>query len=319
MEPPETYATTAYLPYIVSATSGTVFLSARLCLFVDAACLAEVTPAALAPPLVAAFLLRLEALLRRLDAAVGRAPPVTHAHRGRQCVEVAHLGGAAGLAHHGRAGCAVGPAFLRESLAGGFLHHAFCYELTRNYIFPETFTPLFKLSCLEGDECWGWLNQGFVNILGCLLCVEGGLAFNYFGHTAQGFRAGMEAHLLVYLARRHGLQGAPCAWEDVFLHERLPWAPSQSLDNLYSGVLSVLFQCHGGQRFFEGFFAALPHLAARLPQGLRDVRTTSDNFFLACSAGAQASLAPFFEGLGFPVSEEAKGLVGAVVAAVRRE
>ena len=317
----ETYAITTYAPYIVAATSGTVFLGTRVSLFIDAAVLEEVSPAALAPPLVAAFLARLEALLARLDAAVGRAPPVTHAHAGRQCVEVAHLGGgAAGLAHHGRAGCACGPAFLRESTLGGLLHHAFCYELTRNYIFPDSFTPPFKLSCLEGDECWGWLNQGFVNILGCLLCTEGeSIPFTYFGRSAQGFRAGMEGHLLAYIARRHGLQGAPCAWEDVFLHERLPWAPSQSLDNLYSGMLSVLFQCHGGKRFFRGFFAALPHLAARLPAGLRDARTTSDNLFLACSAGAQRSLAPFFEGLGFPLSEDAKGLVGAVVAAVREE
>ena len=325
----EHHETSTYEPYIVSAQVGSVYLSARLCLFLDAAVLAEVSPEALTPSRVRQFLAALEALLCRMDAVVGRAPPVTHAYRGRQVVEVAHLPGAAGLAHHGRAGFAVGPAFLRESLlsfdadSAPFIHHVFGYEAFRNYIAPEVFTPPYKYSCLEGEECWGWWNQGLVNIVACLLLSDapsGSVGFSYFGHSSAAFRAGMEAHLLVYLARRHGVAcgagdaRACLAFEDAFLHERLPWAPHQSLDNLYSGILSVLFRAHGGAQFLAGLFACTPHLHARLPAGVRDVRTAGENIFLACSVGARRSLAPFFEGLGFVLSAEAKGLVDALIA-----
>jgi hypothetical protein len=328
--------TDSWRPYICSATRGRVFLSPRLALFVDAAVLEEVAPASdaalLAPALVGRFLAALEGLLARFDAVVGKAPPLTHAHEGRQHVEVAHLPGAAGLAHHGRAGFAVGPAFLRESLqsfaAAGrepFIHHVFGYEASRNYIFPEEFTPPFKYSCAEGPECWGWLNQGFVNIMGCLLLADrpGGVGFSYFGHSAAAFRSGMEGHLLFYIARRAGLQcGAPrsgggeaCGFAEAFLHERLPWAPHQSLDNLFSGIISVLFRAHGGARFLRGVFRALPHLRARLPAHIFDHGVACENIVAACSVGAREDLSPFFGGLGFPVGAAQSARIAALLAA----
>jgi hypothetical protein len=314
--------TTSWTPYIVTATSGRVLLGARVALFIDAAVLDEVGPDSLTPSRTAQFLAALEVLLSRYDSVVGRVPPVTHAYQGRSVVEVAHLPGAAGLAHHGRAGFAAGPAFLRESLLSfdsptPFLHHVFGYEAFRNYIFPESFTPPFKYSCLEGPECWGWWNQGFVNIMGCLLCSDcpSGVGFSYFGHSSASFRAGMESHLLVYLARIAAAPPSRLTFEDVFLHERLPWAQHQSLDNLYSGILSQLFTCHGGARFLAGLFRCIPHLASRLPTSTADHATASENMMLACSAGAQCSLVPFFEGLGFPLRQEAKDLVPVLICA----
>ena len=333
--------TATWAPYIVTSTQGRVYLSHRLALFVDGAVLSEIKEEALTASRLAQFLAGLECLLARMDAVVGRAPPVTHSFQGRQVVEVAHLPGAAGLAHHGRAGFACGPAFLRESLLSfdcpgtqPFIHHVFGYEAFRNYIFPEEFTPCFKYSCLEGPECYGWFNQGFVNIVGCLLLADEplGIKFNYFGHSEAAFRAGMESHLLVYIARRHGVQcggssgaggggggggggGATClSFADVFLHERLPWAPHQSLDNLFSGILSVLFRAHGGAGFLRGLFRTLPLLRERCPRGVFDFGRASENMYLACCGGARADLAPFFEGLGFPLGQDAKDLVGVVLA-----
>jgi hypothetical protein len=49
----------------------------------------------------------------------------------------------------------------------------------RNYIFPDEFTPVFDYCLLEGPDCWGWVNQGFVNVVGAVLCAQmpGGIGF----------------------------------------------------------------------------------------------------------------------------------------------
>ena len=44
------------------------------------------------------------------------------------------------------------------------------------------------------------------------------------------------------------------SWDDVFRHERLPWAAHQSLENVYSGLLVKMFKAHGGVRFLRRWF-----------------------------------------------------------------
>jgi len=295
----------AWVPYILSpaTTSGMAYVGPRLAVFVAAECAKEVGDCA-----TMAFVLgALERLHARFEDVTGFSPPLTQSFRGRLICEVAHLPNAAGLAHHGRGGFAVGPAFLKESLesfrgapGAGFLHHVFGYEMFRNFIHPDVFTPPFK-SCCENDASWGWLNQGFVNICGCLCLSEGGIAgFSYFGQSSHAFRAGMEAQLLVYVLRRAGVGGAAVSWGDVWLRERLPWAPDTSLDNLYSGLLSVLFRMHGGSRFLSGFFRAVPLLSERCPINVRDYHTAAENIYLAACAGAGRDVWEFFEALGWP-------------------
>jgi len=290
--------TTAWARYIAGGPIGTVYLGQRIALFVDAAS-GEALARALAAdaPTVARFLSSLEALWARLEGLAG-AVPLTQSFRGRAIVEVAFLEGAAGLAHHGRGGLAVGPAFLHESIEGGFVSHAFGYEATRNFISPERFTPPFKYACAEGPGSWGWVNQGFVNIIGCILStVAPTIGFRYYGRGPEEFRASMEAHLLVYLLRLHGVGGARLGARDVFLHERLPWAPTQSLDNLFSGIISLLCRAHGANNFLVGFFRALP----TLPPSRDSYELSLSNFAVASAWGAGRDMAPFFRGLGWPV------------------
>jgi len=292
-------------PYICKSTSGTVYLSTTLALFVSTAAAAEVGEALLQPAIVLPFLTSLQSLLERLADTVGKHPPITQGYKGRSICEVDFLDNAAGLAHHGRAGFACGPAFLKESLASfqtptPFIHQCFGYEACRNFIFPEEFTPPFKYACLEGDECWGWLNQGFVNITACLLLSDlpFGVGFNYYGQSSQQFRASMEGHVEEYVKA-----GGAITFEDVFLHERLPWAKHQSLDNVYSGVISILFRECGGVKFLKGFFASLPLLRPRCPASVKDFVVASENFYLACSIGAGKDLFDFFKGLQFPIDK----------------
>ena len=322
-----------YDAYIAGGRRVRAFLGARVALVIDdgcgalAAALAAPATGAGSPAAAAAaaaaragvwsLVRAVEALLRDLDHVVGRAPALSagDALRGRSRVEVAFLPGAAGLAHHGRAGFAVGPAFVEEWLRGAAagapaLHHVFTYESVRNYIFPDEFTAVFDYACRQGPHSWGWVNQGFVNILGCLCCVDSGVAFTYHGYTAEQFCAQMEADLAAY-------RDGAWPWSEVFENDRLPWNAGRSLDNLYSGLLVALWRAHGRRRFLRRWFCgAIPLLLARVPASKADVATARENFFLAACYAARADLTPLFAGtLRWPLRADVPGVLATVLAA----
>jgi len=136
-----------YEAFIACGPAVTAYVGRRVALVVDAACKDLLTTCRKHPAAVNAFVATLEALLQRFDETVGRRPTAdASALFGRVRVEVAFLD-AAGLAHHGVAGIAVGPAFPQgciEAFASGkpTLHHVFCYEFCR---------------CVVGQVlCWQW-------------------------------------------------------------------------------------------------------------------------------------------------------------------
>ena len=93
-------------------------------------------------------------------------------------------------------------------------------------------------------------------------------------------------------------------WDDVFRHERLPWARHQSLDNVYSGLLVKLFKEHGGVAFLARWFEAIPMLLTRTPASKYDYQGARDNFYLAACHAAGHDLRHFFvDVLRWEVSE----------------
>lgn len=307
----------AYEPHIACGPGPvTVYLGARLALVVDHGDASLAAECARNVGALGAVVADLEAMLAAFDATVGRVPPVTRPFEGRVRCEVAFLQNAAGLAHHGVAGWAVGPEFLRLSLRSRatpapFLHQVFAYEACRNYIFPDDFTTVLDYACDEGPEQWGWVNQGFVNVLGCCLLADVGIGFDYWGRSGDQFMGDMVAHL-----ERYRASGLP--WGAVFRHVRLPWDAATSLDNVYSGLLVTLWRRHGRGRFLRRWFrGALPLLRARCPASKADVSGAADNFFLAACYAAGADLtADFVGGLRWPLTPGAAGpALEAVLAA----
>jgi hypothetical protein len=165
------------------------------------------------------------------------------------------------------------------------------------------------------------VNQGFVNVLGCLLAEDlPHLGFFYHGHDRAGFMDMMETDARRYaddpsltwercatpsrlppplvssrhdaLARSHATS-ATCS---TFYHERLPWAPHKSLDNVFSGLLVMLFKRHGGTAFLRRWFRSIPLLVQRAPKNKSDAQGARDNFYLAASYAARTDLAPWFTG-----------------------
>lgn len=345
-----------YARYIAGGPGPVVaFLGARVALVVDVATAGAEVDAMAGEwaPATAVVVGIIEQLVALYESVTGWTPPCPAPLEGRMRVEVAHLPNAAGLAHHGALGFAMGPAFLASMLAGAragapCVHHVVGYELLRNFIDPTRFTTAVDYVCARGQcptpraagvpcepdaDCWGWVNQGFVDVVGCLLADQlrapgGGapVAFDYFGHDRRGFRAMMEAHVGRY--RRGEAQGdalapalaaagspaaPPLAWESVFLHERTPWDAGSSLDNVYAGILSELYERHG-PGLLAGFFRAVPLLLdnGRAPPSKRDWATAAENFALAASVGAGCDLEGYFRGLRWPLRDGVLGPGGLV-------
>lgn len=322
----------AYERHIACSSRVTVLLGSRVALVIDEECGLQVGSwIAIPSTLVAvgACIDSIERLLAAFDGCVGRVPTAVRPYHGRATrIEVAFLEGAAGLAHHGVAGCAVGPAFIGDmvraaaadaalvasfsgsatSLVTGLsavtvtMPHVLCYELCRNYIFPEEFTPVLDYCLFASRDagaalspsCWGWVNQGFVNVLGTLLLdqlEDPIVGFSYHGHSRDKFLGDMEAHLARYVA-------GGGTWEDTFMHERLRWDPNSSLDNVYSGILISLWRAHGRGAFLTRFFQALKNLR---PVSKDDVQGARENFALAAGRAARADLTGYFATLRWPL------------------
>jgi hypothetical protein len=250
---------------------------------------------------------------------------------------------AGGFAGHGFSGMACGPAFLKyfydsciryleDNTQLPKFEHVFTYELCRNYIFPDQFTPLFDYRLYNLSDRynntktldfweWGWVNQGFVNVFGGLLTknLVPAVNFNYFGYDGEGFWKSMEYHLDTYVS---GLNSGIYTWDNTFMYNRLIWTKdinspdgAQSLDNLYSGLLIRLWRNHGGNIFLMRFFKAIKLMNNRyaynflnLPNKLdyidnlstntNDVKltaqTAAENFYIASSYGAAQDLYDYF-------------------------
>jgi len=205
-------------------------------------------------------------------------------------VEIAFLN-ASGLAFHGIAGIAVGPAFLinffnscmkkLENAANIIkIEQIFTYEFSRNYIFPDTFFPILnynvynyldrnnsnKNAITYDYNYTTCVSQGFVNILGGFLTLNFNppIGYNYSGYDLPGMFAKMEYHLNMYINGNY-------KWDDVFMYDRLIWNTDESLDNLYSGLLIHLWKNYNTNnmfliRFFKAINLMIPN---RHPQNFQ--------------------------------------------------
>ena len=367
----EVLRSSTYARYIFGGPRVVAFAGPRIALIVDVDSAGDELDvermAAEWAPATARVLGLLESLLQLYESVTGYSPPLSDPWHGRMRVEVGDIG-AAGLAHHGRLGFAVGPAFVKSMLDAQLegrpcIHHVFGYEMLRNFIDPDRFTRAFDYRCCAGAcaaagpaaasgglaaaraahlatcrtdaDSWGWVNQGFVNVVGCLLseqlrCSDRPVAFDYFGHTRSGFKRMMEENVERYLGG--GAQPPPAAggsagsgpgyayaWETVFLHDRLPWNDRSSLDNAYSGVLTQLYDECGGPALLAGMWRAIPVLLEnRAPSSKDDWRTAAENFALAACVGAGADLSGKFAALRWPLRPGVLGpgsLAEALIAA----
>jgi hypothetical protein len=158
------------------------------------------------------------------------------------------------------------------------------------------------------------ISQGFVNILGGILTLDINppVSYNYSGFDLPGIFKMMEDHLDIYIDGTY-------EWNDVFMYDRLIWNTSQSLDNLYSGLLIRLWKTYNTNgnflvRFFNAINLMIPTRHPQFfqnsqqnivkytdgnanvdPSYLRlNPQTAAENFYIASSYGAKQDLYTYY-------------------------
>ena len=192
-------------------------------------------------------------------------------------IEIAYIN-AGGLSFHGIAGMATGPAYLmnffnscmktlQDNTNRVQFEQVFTYELSRNFLFPDTIFPLLnynvynyldrnnpnKVAIAGNYNYTSCITQGFVNILGAMLTtnINPKVSYNYSGYDLPRMFKMMEDHLDMYINGNY-------MWDDVFMYDRLIWNTSESLDNLYSGLLIRLWKTYNtNNTFLIRFFKAI--------------------------------------------------------------
>ena len=284
----------------------------------------------------------LDKLVDEFELTVGRIPTPREYKNRPIRVEIGLID-AAGLASHGISGMACGPAFLRDFYNSCITYiedntqlpkidHIFTYELCRNFIFPDQFTPLFDYRLYNIADRnnttktlsfweWGWVNQGFVNVFGGLLTknIVPSINFDYAGYNIEQFWNMMERHLDTYI---NGLNSGIYTWDNAFMYNRMIWSANaanpngaESLDNLYSGILIRLWRNNGNKVFLIRFFKAIQLMSNRNAYYFLDLenklyyidtlstdttnaklnaQTAAENFYIAASYGAKQDLYIYF-------------------------
>ncbi len=228
-------------------------------------------------------------------------------------VEIAFLENAGGRAGHGNYGVCIGPDFLKQTydrvIAGEqMLHQIFYYETFRNFVDPNVFTPAFDYACRSDPMCYGWINQGFVNVFGCLVCKDISLEFLYAGdQDRSGFRRNMENNYLgTYIERGE-------TWNSCLGTQGLcPWDQYASIDGIWSGIISQLYDMCGENPFIIRLFRLIPLMAERrggVNYERSDHQSARDNLFIAVSnASIKAStqeILDYFRKLHISISKDA--------------
>ena len=284
----------------------------------------------------------LDKLIDQFEITVGRIP-TPYPYRNKPVrVEIAYIN-AGGFAAHGISGMACGPAFLRyfydscldyldDNTNLPKFEHIFTYELTRNYTFPDQFTPLFdyrlynlsdrnKITKTISLNEWGWVNQGFVNVFGSLLTknIQPAVNFSYVGNTTEEFWDMMEKHLDIYI---NGYNSGIYTWDNTFMYNRMIWTKNadnpngaESLDNLFSGILIRLWKNNGKYNFLKRFYNAIKlmnnrnayyflnvvnkssyidNLSTDTSNVKLNAQTAAENFYIASSYGANKDLYNYF-------------------------
>lgn len=295
-----------YKPYISGGPRVKVWMGDTVAIIVDEKAMTDFCPQD--DRIMEIIVKNIEKMIAKFDEIVGKKPALTNPFNNRIRYEVAFLSRAAGLAHHGSAGIATGPIYIKgmyDKAAKGkqTIDHIFFYETTRNYIFPE-FSAVLDYHFQEGRQSYGWVNQGFVNVLGCLFANELQVDFYYYGQSREQFMDNMEEHLFTYI------NGKQYTWENTW-YERslLPWNRGASVDNLFSGLLVHLYKHHGGTAFLKRWFQGLSLLLDRRPSSRSDSEKARENFYILSCYSARQNLTEFFEGqLRWPLSHDAKNL-----------
>ena len=198
--------------------------------------------------------------------------------------------GASGLASHGVLGISVGKSLFDEQQynrsTSDQLQQVFFYEAHRNF-WPEWFNNKFDWAMDNDPDSWGWwtvaMNNAMVSIMAPLIGVEG----MYGDQTGIEFRNNMVAQLRSCIDGNYN-------WSTGWTHKFMDWNPTESINDLMTGLLNYSFENFGGMEWLAGFYAGLRDTSIADRSDVLAHQECRDNVYRIWSAAAKKNLSVFF-------------------------
>lgn len=183
------------------------------------------------------------------------------------------------------------------------LDQVYYYELCRNFWRPKLNRKI-DWACDNEASCWGWWTVGFNNAFAIIIPTLLQSPLHYFGHDAKRFRHNMVKQIYKYFefARHHDEPFV--AWRS----SRLPWDPSESVNDLMTALIVVSFESFGGLSWIRTLFRAFDTVpdVNETEAGTFRFQQCRDNVYTMWCIAAQADLHQFFcEKLKWTISQHA--------------
>jgi hypothetical protein len=218
--------------------------------------------------------------------------------------------GAGGLANHGTLGISVGVGLFESQYAkvaqNKFLQ-VFFYEINRNFWLPS-FNDKFDWAMDGNPVNWGWWTVGMNNAQAYTMADILGVELEYFGSGSSSWYTRMVGELDDYIADPQ--YDFDFGWRQSLM----PWHPTESINDMMSGLIMVSFETWGGRAFLEGFYQWIqsPQIPDR--SGVFAYQECRDNVYRVWSMAAGQDLASYFTGtLRWTLSGDAQDWVVATL------
>jgi len=201
--------------------------------------------------------------------------------------------GAGGLASHGVRGISVGMGEFERQYQHALNNdnsfmHVFFYESSRNFWLPE-FNDYFDWAMNDEPMNWGWWTVGMNNAMVVIISDLLGVNMDYHwrdGNDGQWFRDRMVAYYETY--RDNPIYDFNYGWRQ----EYMPWEPSESVNDLMSGLIIYSYETWGSEAWLKGFYQSIRNVPPR--SDVFAYQESRDNIYRIWSAAAEEDLRRFF-------------------------
>ena len=216
--------------------------------------------------------------------------------------------GAGGLANHGSLGVSVGVGLFESQyslvLQDKFLQVWF-YEINRNFWKPD-FNDSFDWAMDDNPVNWGWWTVGMNNAQAYMMTDILGVRLEYFGSGAGYWYDRMVGELDDYIADPQ--YDFDFGWRQSLM----PWHPTESINDMMSGLIMYAYETWGGRTWLEGFYEWIQSPLITDRSGVFAYQECRDNVYRVWSMAAGQDLDSYFsDTLRWVLTDEARDWVSA--------
>lgn len=219
--------------------------------------------------------------------------------------------GAGGLANHGSLGVSVGVGLFESQYAlvdqDKFLQVWF-YEVNRNFWLPS-FNDTFDWAMNDEPHNWGWWTVGMNNAQAYCMAELLGVQLEYFGSGSTYWYDRMVGELDDYIA------DPQYDFDFGWRQDLMPWHPTESINDMMSGLIMFSYETWGGRAWLEGFYQWIQSPQIEPRSDVFAYQECRDNVYRVWSMAAGQDLDDYFTNtLRWTLTNEAREWVSAILA-----